>query len=128
MGFNLFKKKTKTEQIPAGKVGEKTEKNIEQQVEDELKHLPKGLAEKAKDPQVKEKIVGVAKKMKEDGVNLKNPLAIKKWLKQNEQKLKEENSAGSVDPITREEPKIGRNDNCPCGSGKKYKKCCGTGK
>jgi preprotein translocase subunit SecA len=21
--------------------------------------------------------------------------------------------------------KIGRNDNCPCGSGKKYKKCCG---
>jgi hypothetical protein len=23
------------------------------------------------------------------------------------------------------EPKIGRNDACPCGSGKKYKKCCG---
>ena len=28
----------------------------------------------------------------------------------------------------REEPKIGRNDPCPCGSGKKYKKCCGKGK
>jgi uncharacterized protein YchJ len=25
----------------------------------------------------------------------------------------------------RETPKIGRNDPCPCGSGKKYKKCCG---
>jgi tetratricopeptide (TPR) repeat protein len=25
----------------------------------------------------------------------------------------------------REAPKIGRNDPCPCGSGKKYKKCCG---
>ncbi|HDM37880.1 MAG TPA: preprotein translocase subunit SecA, partial [Candidatus Omnitrophica bacterium] len=25
----------------------------------------------------------------------------------------------------REKPKIGRNDPCPCGSGKKYKKCCG---
>ncbi|HGY89777.1 MAG TPA: YchJ family protein [Planctomycetes bacterium] len=25
---------------------------------------------------------------------------------------------------TREAPKIGRNDPCPCGSGKKYKKCC----
>jgi len=25
----------------------------------------------------------------------------------------------------RSEPKIGRNDPCPCGSGKKYKKCCG---
>ncbi|WP_418531070.1 SEC-C metal-binding domain-containing protein, partial [Hominenteromicrobium sp.] len=22
-------------------------------------------------------------------------------------------------------PKVGRNDPCPCGSGKKYKKCCG---
>jgi hypothetical protein len=27
-------------------------------------------------------------------------------------------------PIRREAPKIGRNDPCPCGSGKKYKKCC----
>lgn len=25
----------------------------------------------------------------------------------------------------RETKKIGRNDPCPCGSGKKYKKCCG---
>ena len=24
-------------------------------------------------------------------------------------------------------PKVGRNDLCPCGSGKKFKKCCGTG-
>jgi hypothetical protein len=28
-------------------------------------------------------------------------------------------------PIRREAPKVGRNDPCPCGSGKKYKKCCG---
>ncbi len=28
-------------------------------------------------------------------------------------------------PFVREEVKIGRNDPCPCGSGKKYKKCCG---
>jgi preprotein translocase subunit SecA len=27
----------------------------------------------------------------------------------------------------REGAKIGRNDPCPCGSGKKYKKCCGQG-
>jgi preprotein translocase subunit SecA len=27
--------------------------------------------------------------------------------------------------ITRDVPKVGRNDPCPCGSGKKYKKCCG---
>lgn len=29
-------------------------------------------------------------------------------------------------PITRETPKVGRNDECPCGSQKKYKKCCGN--
>ena len=28
-------------------------------------------------------------------------------------------------PFIRETPKVGRNDPCPCGSGKKYKKCCG---
>lgn len=27
-------------------------------------------------------------------------------------------------PLKRQEPKIGRNDPCPCGSLKKYKKCC----
>lgn len=29
-------------------------------------------------------------------------------------------------PVYRTEPKIGRNDPCPCGSGKKYKKCHGA--
>jgi SEC-C motif-containing protein len=28
--------------------------------------------------------------------------------------------------MRRETPKIGRNDPCPCGSGKKFKKCCGA--
>ena len=28
-------------------------------------------------------------------------------------------------PYKRATPKIGRNDKCPCGSGKKYKNCCG---
>jgi hypothetical protein len=31
---------------------------------------------------------------------------------------------GPEEPKTRKEPKVGRNDPCPCGSGKKYKKCC----
>jgi hypothetical protein len=30
-------------------------------------------------------------------------------------------------PLRREEPKTGRNSPCPCGSGKKYKHCCGGG-
>jgi len=40
-------------------------------------------------------------------------------------------SGGSSDgtlskkPVVRKEAKVGRNDPCPCGSGLKYKKCCG---
>jgi uncharacterized protein YecA (UPF0149 family) len=29
-----------------------------------------------------------------------------------------------VETYVRAEPKVGRNDPCPCGSGKKSKKCC----
>ncbi|MFO7915924.1 MAG: preprotein translocase subunit SecA [Candidatus Krumholzibacteriales bacterium] len=32
---------------------------------------------------------------------------------------------GSGETVVKDEPKVGRNDPCPCGSGKKYKKCCG---
>ena len=32
-----------------------------------------------------------------------------------------------IKTVRREEPKVGRNDPCPCGSGKKYKKCHGAG-
>ncbi|MDO4300821.1 MAG: preprotein translocase subunit SecA [Clostridia bacterium] len=36
---------------------------------------------------------------------------------------KDESAGGNTK--VRKEPKIGRNDPCPCGSGKKYKQCCG---
>ncbi|MDR3334061.1 MAG: DnaJ domain-containing protein [Treponema sp.] len=38
----------------------------------------------------------------------------------------DEESEFEVQTVHRTEPKIGRNDPCPCGSGKKYKKCCGA--
>jgi uncharacterized protein len=31
-----------------------------------------------------------------------------------------------LETIVRAKPKVGRNEPCPCGSGKKYKKCCGA--
>ena len=34
---------------------------------------------------------------------------------------------GKIETFRREAPKVGRNDPCPCGSGKKFKKCCGKG-
>ena len=35
-----------------------------------------------------------------------------------------EESRPAIEPIRNESPKVGRNDPCPCGSGKKFKKCC----
>ena len=32
-----------------------------------------------------------------------------------------------VETVRRDSPKVGRNDPCPCGSGRKFKKCCGKG-
>jgi preprotein translocase subunit SecA len=34
-------------------------------------------------------------------------------------------TAVAAPPFTRASPKVGRNDPCPCGSGKKYKFCHG---
>jgi preprotein translocase subunit SecA len=36
-----------------------------------------------------------------------------------------ESAQSQQQPLKREGDKIGRNEPCPCGSGKKYKKCCG---
>jgi preprotein translocase subunit SecA len=51
--------------------------------------------------------------------------------RQLEQVLREQHSsAASEEPeprtVVRKVPKVGRNDPCPCGSGRKYKKCCGV--
>lgn len=48
-----------------------------------------------------------------------------------ERELEELNMIGGEDSVPgtqvkRSEEKVGRNDPCPCGSGKKYKKCCGA--
>ncbi len=42
-----------------------------------------------------------------------------------EEKRKEITKQFREDHIFRAEKKVGRNDPCPCGSGKKYKNCCG---
>lgn len=57
----------------------------------------------------------------------------KRW-KEEDEKARQRELAGEYDfeeddddflePYVRPEPKTGRNDPCPCGSGKKYKKCC----
>ena len=39
---------------------------------------------------------------------------------------KENPQISSPEPVTRDEPKLGRNDPCHCGSGKKFKQCHGN--
>lgn len=50
------------------------------------------------------------------------------WLEIRSEELKDEDLQDlddSDEPYFRHAPKVGRNDPCTCGSGKKYKKCCG---
>ena len=46
---------------------------------------------------------------------------------ENNAKIPNSNQTEKAKPITNDGPKVGRNDPCPCGSGKKYKQCCGRG-
>jgi uncharacterized protein YchJ len=46
------------------------------------------------------------------------------WEEVVEEATKEYFYSGSK-PFVRNAPKVGRNEPCPCGSGKKYKNCCG---
>ena len=61
-------------------------------------------------------------------IQLAEPQSLQEMQKAQDQELVY--SGGDATPVKkqpkrREEKKVGRNDPCPCGSGKKYKKCCG---
>jgi preprotein translocase subunit SecA len=61
-------------------------------------------------------------------IQIAEPEKINKLQEKNEQKLifsSGDESDNRKKPVKRNNTKVGRNDPCPCGSGKKYKKCCG---
>ena len=60
-------------------------------------------------------------------VDINDDKEVKKWMQKHPEVL-QGGDVVKVETVRREEPKIGRNDPCSCGSGKKYKKCCGAGK
>lgn len=57
-----------------------------------------------------------------------NGISSDKWVNKHGAELRitpcEKDEDGKLIPIRRTEEKIGRNEKCPCGSGKKYKHCC----
>lgn len=133
--WNPFKKKTDPavpasagEQKPESKPSAgKAKESIEQRIEREMDSLPGIIRNKLKDPQIKQRFIDIAKRMEKDGVNFQSLRQMKKWMKEHEAELKAEQNGDipKVETVVHEGPRIGRNDPCPCGSGKKYKKCCG---
>ncbi|MDR0952687.1 MAG: SEC-C domain-containing protein [Elusimicrobiota bacterium] len=101
----------------------KAKETLEERIEREMQALPSAIKSKVKDPSIKEKFIQLAKRMESDGVDMNSPRAMKKWVKEHEKELKEEQNGKVQTVVKGDEP--GRNDPCPCGSGKKYKKCCG---
>ncbi len=80
---------------------------------------------------------GLMDRIEEDGIRflfLLQPVDQQKQAEQLERRRKRQQfvtsnqggEAGPKKPVKRGTAKVGRNDPCPCGSGKKYKKCCGV--
>ncbi len=64
-------------------------------------------------------------RMKREGVDTSDAADRQAWIRAHRKDLRRLQGKEPTPPLVRPEPKIGRNDLCPCGSGKKYKKCCG---
>ena len=122
MIWNPFKKK---EEVPPAQP-----QSIVEKLDKEIENLPDAFKMQLKDPKVKERFMSIARRMEADGVNFKSIRQMKKWMKEHETELRAEGNPEQhhVETVVHEGPKIGRNDPCPCGSGKKYKKCCGVNK
>ncbi len=69
--------------------------------------------------------VEFAAKYKQSGITREHR-EISEFVRKNGEWLLTEGQMVKPEPV-RKEQTIGRNDPCPCGSGKKYKKCCGGG-
>lgn len=107
------------------KITESVKEKSEEEIIAEINDLAPGIFSQAKTPEMKRMIIDIYKKMVADGVNLKNEKEVQKWMDKNAH-LFQGRGIQKVETYRREKPKVGRNEPCPCGSGKKYKKCCGA--
>ena len=75
-----------------------------------------------------QRAAAAAKSASDDEETVEQSDAVKQALHREQVAQPTETSADGTDSVNktiRKGKKIGRNDPCPCGSGKKYKKCCG---
>lgn len=126
MLFDFFKRKKKTSDSSKPEENKKP-LSIEERLEKEKKNLPSAIKNMIdKDPSLKDRFIKIAKQMEADGVDMTSVSAMRKWAKANQKKIREQEYGQVKTVVKGKEP--GRNDPCPCGSGKKYKKCCGANK
>ena len=90
----------------------------------ELDKISPEILSQAKTPQMRKMIIDLYRKMLVAGVDVKDDKEVKKWLQKHPEAV-HGGEVHKVETVRREAPKIGRNEPCPCGSGKKHKKCCG---
>ena len=126
MFFDFLKKKKKQTETSKSS-GPAKKLSLEERLEEEKKNLPSAIKNMLeKDPSLKDRFIKVAKQMEADGVDMSSPSAMRKWAKANQKKIRDQEFGPVKQVVKEKEP--GRNDPCPCGSGKKYKKCCGANK
>mgnify|MGYP001576293427 FL=1 len=94
---------------------------------EEINKISPEILSQAKTPQMRKLVIDLYRKMLVEGVDVSNEKEVKKWLKKHPE-VANGGDVQKVETVKRAEPKVGRNAPCPCGSGKKYKKCCGAGR
>ncbi len=70
----------------------------------------------------------VSRLLKAEGIKLKDKAAVRAWAEKHKDTLDPSavrpEQAAQQKPFINSGPSVGRNDPCPCGGGKKFKKCC----
>ena len=110
---------------PAVVKAKSPEEKTNDELAEELNKISPHILAQAKAPQQRALIISIYRKMLVAKVDINDDKEVKKWMQKHPEVL-QGGEAVKIETVRREEPKVGRNEPCPCGSGKKYKKCCGT--
>jgi hypothetical protein len=114
--------------VPQAAAAPKTEKphaqKTDEELAEELNKISPEILSQAKNPEMRKLVINIYRKMLVEGVDVNSEKEVKKWLKKHPE-VAAGGDTQKVETVKRLEPKVGRNDPCHCGSGKKYKKCCG---
>lgn len=125
---NLWTKLTGKKEEARNQPAPTQEQTVDQTLSD-FKGSKKDLLKLMRNPTARKKILEIMQRMSKDGVNTDKPEEIKKWLESHKEELNSNQEAPpKPSTVVRENPKVGRNDPCVCGSGKKFKKCCANKK